>query len=67
MARTFQKKTFNEVRRSWIFSFEEAVADWLAKLSSVRDGCNPKDIANGDVMGLFFVHCEVRLGVQKVK
>ena len=33
----------------------------------VRDGCNPKDIANGDEMGLIFVRCEVRLGVQKVK
>jgi len=33
----------------------------------VRDGCNPKDIANGNEMGLFFMHCEVRLSVQKVK
>jgi hypothetical protein len=32
----------------------ETVAVWVAKLSSIMDGYEPKDIANGDETGLFF-------------
>jgi hypothetical protein len=31
----------------------ETVADWVAKLPSVMDGYEPKDIANGDKTGFF--------------
>jgi hypothetical protein len=32
----------------------ETVADWVTKLPSIIDGYKPKNIANGDEMGLFF-------------
>jgi hypothetical protein len=34
--------------------FGEITADWAAKLSSVMNGCYPKNIANGVQMGLVF-------------
>ena len=70
MARKFRKKASHVLMKSveaGFFFFKETVVGWVAKLSFVRDGCNPKDTANVDEMGLFFVHCEVRLGDQKVK
>jgi hypothetical protein len=41
----------------------ETVADWVAKLPSIMDGYKPKDIANGDETGLFFVHYQEKLCV----
>jgi hypothetical protein len=34
---------------------EETVANWVAKFPSTMDGYKPKDIANGDETGQFFV------------
>jgi hypothetical protein len=53
---SFRKRhqiVFNEVCGESGDVCGETVADWVAKLPSVMDGYEPKDIANGDETGLF--------------
>jgi hypothetical protein len=54
---SFRKRhqtVFNEVRGESGDVCGETVADWVAKLPSIMDRYEPKDIANGDETGLFF-------------
>jgi hypothetical protein len=53
---SFRKRhqiVFNEVCGESEDVCGETVADWVAKLPSIMDGYEPKDIANGDETGLF--------------
>jgi hypothetical protein len=54
---SFRKRhqiVFNEVCGESGDVCGETVADWVARLPSIMDGYEPKDIANGDEMGLLF-------------
>jgi hypothetical protein len=62
---SFRKRphiVFNEVCGESGDVCGEPVADWVAKLPSIMDGYEPKDIADGDKTGLF-VHYQAKLCV----
>lgn len=46
---------FNEVCCEAASVCEETVADWVAKLPSVFNGCDSKDTLNGGKTGLIFL------------